>query len=235
MYAQWFQSLYNFRIQNFETIDGIPPHPNRLIGGCQRGNQRVCTIKGNFAYSLIRLGKQHWNGTRETTALEERITQPGHGRIRGFDPAAVSYLPNDIFLFDVSQLADADTERRESFRNSIKSFMGLTKDLSEAVHFVPGIKWNASLQTMKDSLKIDICEHQFIPVRRELMFLSRNTAEWIRSSFLGLPGVNVANREHFEDIMASYMHDPCGPESDTVSEEESKAIIEKSLALYVME
>jgi hypothetical protein len=230
---QWFQSLYNFRIQNFETTDAIPPHPNRLIGGCQKGNQRVCTIKGNFAYSLIRLGKQHWNGTRETTDLERIITQPGHGRISGFEPAAVSHLPNDIFLFDVSQLGDEDNKRRESFRHSIKSFMGLTEDLSEAVHFVPGIKWNESLQTMKDSLKIDVCDRQFIPVRRELMFLSRNTAEWIRTSFLDLPGVNVANREHFEDIMESYMHDPCGSESDAMSEEESKAITAKSIALYL--
>jgi hypothetical protein len=230
---QWFQSLYNFRIQNFENPDAIPPHPNRLIGGCQKGNQRVCTIKGNFAYSIIRLGKQHWNGTRETTALERIITQPGHGRISGYDPAAVSYLPNEVFLFDVSQLGDVDDKRRESFRNAIKSFMGLTEDLSEAAHIVPGIKWNESHQTMKDSLKIDICDHQYIPVRRELMFLSRNTAEWIRTSFLDLPGVNVANREHFEDIMESYMHDPCGSESDIVTEEESKDIKAKSLAVYL--
>jgi hypothetical protein len=165
--------------------------------------------------------------------LERRITQPGHGRIIGFDPATVSYLPNEIFLFDLSQLGDSDDKRRELFRNSIKSFMGLSEDLSEAAHFVPGIKWNETLQAMKDSLKIDICNHQFIPLRRELMFLSRNTAEWIRTSFLDLPGVNVANREHFEDIMESYMHDPCGSESDSVSEEESNAIRAKSLAFYL--
>lgn len=228
---QWFQSLYNFRVQNFESFD-VLPHPNSLIGGCHRGTQRVCTVKGNFGYSLIRLGKQHWNGTREATELERLITQPGHGRSVSYDPSSVRYLPNEVFLFDLAQLGDDDEVRRKSFRSSIQDYLGLKVDLPDAARVVPGIKWSEAIQKVKDSLKIDICERQYVPVRKELMFHSRNTAEWIRTTFLDLPGVHVANRRYFEEIMESYLRDPCGSESDEVSEAEVDAIKKESTLLY---
>lgn len=228
----WFKSLYNFRIQNAEKKDSML-HPNLLIGGCLPGSQMTCTVKSNYAYSLIRLGKQHWNGTRATTELERQIVSPGHGRRVGFDPQTdISYLPNDLFLFDLTQLGDANQTRKDSFRSSVQSFLGLTQELPDVIHFTPGLKWNETVQAEKDAQKIDICERQYIPLRRELMYLSRHNAEWMRTSFLDLPGVNVANREHFEEILDSHMNDPCGPESDQVTEEEAKAILEDTLLKF---
>ena len=193
----------------------------------------TCTVKSNYAYSLIRLGKQHWNGTRATTELERQIVSPGHGRRVGFDPQTdISYLPNDLFLFDLTQLGDANQTRKDSFRSSVQSFLGLTQELPDVIHFTPGLKWNETVQAEKDAQKIDICERQYIPLRRELMYLSRHNAEWMRTSFLDLPGVNVANREHFEEILDSHMNDPCGPESDQVTEEEAKAILEDTLLKF---
>jgi hypothetical protein len=177
----------------------------------------------------MRLGKQHWNGTREATELERNITKPGRGRSVGYDPSSVRYLPNDVFLFDVAQLGEKDEGRKKAFRSSIQDFLGLTVDLPDIAHVIPGIEWAPSIQNVRDSLKIDICDRQYIPVRRELMYHSRNTAEWIRTTFLDLPGVHVANRLHFEEIMESYLRDPCGSESDEVSENDVIAITRESV------
>jgi hypothetical protein len=135
-------------------------------------------------------------------------------------------------LFDLAQLGDDDEVRRKSFRSSIQDYLGLKVDLPDAARVVPGIKWSEAIQKVKDSLKIDICERQYVPVRKELMFHSRNTAEWIRTTFLDLPGVHVANRRYFEEIMESYLRDPCGSESDEVSEAEVDAIKKESTLLY---
>ena len=53
----WFESLYNFRIQNFNDYRSVPP-PNELIGVCSKTTKQICTRRGHFAYYLMRFGKQ---------------------------------------------------------------------------------------------------------------------------------------------------------------------------------
>jgi hypothetical protein len=55
----WFQSLYNFRIQNFDTYDSIPM-PNDMIGLCTREMLMCCTQRGHFGHFLMKLGKQQY-------------------------------------------------------------------------------------------------------------------------------------------------------------------------------
>lgn len=227
--VRWFESLYNFRIQNLlpqEWLQGDFPHPNQLIGRCMGGMKHTCTERGNFAYHLIRLGKQHWNTSanlqlqrgpdgsmppppREATALEETIV--GYYRKDRYSfTDDVKYLPNPVFLFDVTQFSDTNATRQAQFRRDIQEFLNVPPQLGPLLHYKPGRQWVASEQAQRDARKIDICHAEFAPVRQELLRLSRQNAEWLASVFLQLPDVHVSSRDYvIHDILERWRHDPC--------------------------
>lgn len=139
-------------------------------------------------------------------------------------------MPNDVFLFDLEQLGDKNETRKQIMRHDIQAYLGVEAELPEVLHFTPGKKLTPDLQAAKDRKKIDICEDQYMPVRRELMQLSRLASRWIRETFLDIPGVYVSSRDHFEAILLDWMKDPCGDKSDLISQEESEAIRQQTTA-----
>jgi hypothetical protein len=223
----WMQSLYNFRIQS----KGYMLHANKLIGGCKAGNNLVCTTKGDFAHSLIQLGKQHWNGTRQSTELERMILNGKH-RETPIDSKAIMYMPNDVFLYEVGQLGDDDKERLQLFRNDMQNFLGLRATLSKLGHVVPGKILDNQTQSLRDSLKINICDDQYIPLRYDLMHSARLGSRWIRETFLKLPGVYASSIQHLESLLEAWMIDPCGPKLDSLSQEEIARIYEDTKVLH---
>jgi hypothetical protein len=113
----WFESLYNFRIQNIRisrsdsqriqnnqttttTTMRLLPHANRLIGACQRNMKHTCTDSGLFHVHLAKLGKT--NLTRDE--IEGESLHPYRRWIldeRGNRPPR---MPHSIFLYEVNQL-----------------------------------------------------------------------------------------------------------------------------------
>jgi len=197
--VSWFQSLYNFRVQNLNSL----PHPNKLIGGCFAGSKNTCTSKGNFAFDLMRMGKKNYNGPQPMTDLEKEIV----GRAKQ-NASEIPPMPNDVFFFDIAQLGDTNETRMEIFRKDVKEFLGLEADLPPLVHNKPGKKWNATIQAQKDALKINICDDEYMPVRTELMTMARRNSRWIREEFLDLPTVH-SSRQHVEEILLEWLEDPC--------------------------
>lgn len=193
-------------------------------------HKMVCTRKGNFAGFLMRLGKQYYNTNtghrrrRKFTELEEKIAN-WYPR-DGYDYDDIAYMPNEVFLYELGQLSDSNATRKRDFRQSIQSYLHLPEQLNDTdVHVTPTQEWDAAEQEQRDARKIDICNDEYLPVRRELMDLARMSSTWIRQTFLELPGVHCASREYFEELLASWMHDPCGNnKTDTVTEDELDAI-----------
>ena len=252
----WFQSLYNFRVQNLNRGDHMPD-PNKLLGRCMKGMLHTCTEKGNFAYHLLRLGKhfgQYKKGTKDTTNVDvslediDVVRRPPTELERNivakfkrasYNTTAVPYVPNPVFLFDLAQLADNDMSRREAFRRDVQQFLQLEMALPELIHYKPGRTWHYTIQQEKDAHKINICDDEYaVPLRKELMRLSRQTAEWIRTEFLGRPGVHVSSMEYFRDtIMQDWMVDPCTnvsvQESDVQDEENTEnEVIDVGLPVF---
>lgn len=184
-------------------------NPNELIGVCTRRSKMVCTRKGNFAGFLMRLGKQYHNGVRPFTDLEDKIANR-YPR-DGYDEDSIAYMPNEVFLYELGQLGDTDAARRDEFSRSIQSFLHLPQKLNGTVdvHVRPTKDWSPTEQALRDAKKIDICRDEYLPVRNELMDLARMSSTWIRETFLDLPGVHCASRERFEELLLSWMHDPC--------------------------
>lgn len=204
--VDWFESLYNFRVQNLPSMETMPP-PFKLIGRCVKGMKLTCTEKGNFAYNLLNLGKANQLGPRPSTDLEESIV--GKYRRGWFNVSEVPYTPNPVFIFDVAQLADTNETRRESFRQDMTNYLGLKKLLPPLIQEKPGMSWSSHIQSKKDTQKINICDTQHFSVRQELMRLSRQNSQWIREVFINSPDVEVSSRPFFEQIIEGYMVDPC--------------------------
>lgn len=186
------------------------PHPNKLIGKCSLGMKHTCTDKGNFARDLLRLGKQNQHGPTGRIGRNNRLVEDivGQSRRRGsFNTSAVPYMANPVFLYDIEQLADTDPERQKQLATSLQNFLGLETPLGPLPRVRPGRVYQAAKQAERNIRKIDICQSEYEPVRRELLRLASNNAEWILTEFI--PRVQVANREHLTTILESWRKDPC--------------------------
>ena len=236
--VKWFQSLYNFRVQNFQDFESIP-HPNNLIGLCSEDTKLLCTRRGHFAYYLMRLGKQmvtlhnttgaggesprravlsSW--TPQTDLDRDIFEWYGH---YANEPETVSYKPNRVFLLEINQLADSNQTRQAMLRDDIQNYLGLEQAFpnSNPIHFIPGKEWEQSIQEAKNKKKIDICEDEYSPVREELMYLAVMASRYVREVFLNLPDVYVSSRDYFEQLLETWMIDPCDNQSRKLTIEES--------------
>lgn len=209
---RWFESLYNFRIQNLKNASHLP-HPNNLIGSCRQGRFLTCTSKGDFANSLLKLGQQNYPKPRPATELELSITGR-YNRTFPFDSSTVEYMYNPIFIFELDQLGDTDVARNDLFRSDFTKFMGLKDPLPALPHYIPGMVRETEEQIQRDALKIKICDDEYTPVRNELMVLARSSSQWIREVFLNGPTVHVSSKEYFISILEGWMKDPC--DDDTI-------------------
>jgi hypothetical protein len=204
---RWFESLYNFRIQNLKIPTDLP-NPNDLIGPCKTGRYLTCTNKGDFANSLLKLGQQNYPSRRPATELEKSIVER-YNRTIVIDTSKIEYMSNPIFIFELDQLSDSNSTRNDQFRMDFTNFMQLKEPLPPLPHYIPGKKRTSDEQIIRDKLKINICHDEYIPVRNELMVLARSSSEWIRTVFLLSPTVTVSSKEYFESILMGWMKDPC--------------------------
>jgi hypothetical protein len=206
----WFQSLYNFRVQNLTGNKTMPP-PIHLIGACTPGTMQVCTSKGDFASGLFSLGKTNFPEPREPNQIEKVILSRRRNSINFTD---IPFVPNPVFLFELDQLGDTNATRVLQFRKDATDFLGLRQLLPDLPHHIPGKKRDDEDQRQRDAMKINICDEKHRVVREELMILARQSSWWIRKVFLNSPTVLVSSREYFEEILQGWMKDPCNVDED---------------------
>jgi hypothetical protein len=217
----WFQSLYNYRVQNIRH-DRRMPEPNHLIGHCAPRMVHTCTNNGDFAFDLFRLGKTNFPHPREPNPLEVTILSRHHHHQsqRWINWTEIPYVPNPVFLFELDQLGDTNTTRSLQFRRDVTEFLELQRQiLPEIPHVLPGKQnhhhhHDKEEQRRRDAMKINICDPKHRAVRDELMIVAQQSSLWIRKVFLKSPTVFVSSREHFEEILQGWMKDPCRPDED---------------------
>jgi hypothetical protein len=205
----WFQSLYNFRTQNMGLHTQLP-HPDQLIGKCRNGSHNTCTLKGDFAFHLYKLGK---TDLEHPTDLERQIQERWHSptnsskrKQRRREPVRT---PNKVFLFEMSQLGSTDQAKTDRLRGGVKDFVGLQQDMPPIPHRIPGKKFDNATQAKKNQRKIRICDEEYVTIRKHLVELSVQTYHWLLESFLQSPDVVVSDRRDFEEAMRHWLGDPC--------------------------
>ena len=220
----WFISLYNFRIQNLDSL----PTPDKLVGPCMMGMKSTCTHKGNFAYHLLRLGKQ--NIAYDNNKHKSPFTMPdsdrrslehdivNHYKLLSFNHTAMLPQPNPIFILDMSQLSDANTTRRLQLTRAMTNFLQLDTllvDPATTPRIKPGhVIESEAVQADKTRRQVSleqICSNpQDQALKTELLRLARTSSVWIRLVFLNAPGVYCSDKEHLQSLLAEWMVDPCG-------------------------
>lgn len=167
----------------------------------------------NFAHSLLQLGKtKAWAPSAEQLNLEDSIVSRAW-----INMSAVQYAPNLLFIYELEQLSDKNSSRRNTFCRDVRLFLGLEEDLEDTLPFsTPGKHWSKTVQNRKDGDKIDICNAVYKPVRTELLGISRRVSRWIRTVFLRSADVHVSSRQYFISLLDAWEQDPCGGDTDFV-------------------
>jgi len=177
--VKWFESYYNFRSRKGSDM----PPAEDMVGEGLPG--RIY-----FHNHLAMLGK-----TNVQDPDEEKLLTVISGEVEKYQP-----MSNEVFLYDVSQPFDSVEDRNLQFRLDIQSFLGLSQPLD---------KLEVRSKSRNFHYAIDICDDKFVRLRSDIMLISRAASTWIRTYFLKQEGVVVSSPEHFEELLASWMEDPC--------------------------
>ena len=206
---RWFESFFNFRVKRGVKL----PQPNHLIKSCRL---YFCVKTANFHVYLARLGKT------DMTAPEELEMKRKFIALLGELPPP---MHNKVFLYDMEQLADRNKTRMETFHRDVHDYIGLREEMPPIVH-----KNEGQANLTANERFIDICNPKYNRLRGELMKAARGASVWIRKYFLGSDDVFVSSRDYFEEILASWMHDPCENEKITQNEPSTVAKITHELS-----
>jgi hypothetical protein len=176
--------------------------PNELIGDQQCG-RRICgptflsTSTGTFHKYLAALSKTPMESTEELDLLNPFLPKK-------FIKVA---SPNPIFFLELSQLGDTNQTRAVQFRRDLQKFLDLDQELPP----VPTVRpIDRRSNVKKNVTKIKICSDNHIPLRTELMKISRNASIWFRDFFLQSEDVIVSSQSYLEELLESWTVDPCG-------------------------
>ena len=199
----WFESLYNFRVQNLPP-DQEMPDPNHLIGRCYSDRRNTCTEKGNFAYFLMNLGKTNGRSASSSSSnLTESIV--GSYKSQWFNVSEVPYLSNPVFLYHLEEMQDSPNQ----LAVAVRDFLGLSSDLPPLPHRKPGFQIvDEAIRRDKEEQKIDICHAMYKPLREELLRMGTLGAQWIDQEFL--PSSSTIHvTDAFVPILSRWAVDPC--------------------------
>lgn len=204
-----FESFYNFRARDGRAM----PDPADLVFGNRdsgRTPSSYCTgdpVTLGFCVDVMRyhshlanLGKTERKEQVEIDLLGPEITAYGRGASR-IAPDNSNYVPNPVFLYEVSQLRDdVGGDQRGLFLRDLSNFVGLKEPLVEVYH----------TNRIREARRLDICDgDKYLEVRGALMEIAVNASTWIRNYFLRSPDVTVSSPAHFDEILRSWTVDPC--------------------------
>lgn len=202
----WFQSMYNFRIHN----EGIPlPHPNLLLTGHISGARGVFANRVRYHHMLGRLGKTPLREERELSLVFYNSTKLD---IQVFYNNLLLNTGNKIFLYHMEQLPPSTLGMLPpSFVTDLSNFLGLQTNLPRHSirRWIPGKIFPSKELRYRESLKIDICDEEYRPLRNVLVENGKISAQWIREYFLKSPDVVTPSGTSFNYLMDQWSIDPC--------------------------
>lgn len=217
----WFESFYNFRINNVSLVanDGINfrtfiqlhfrkikkgdvyPPAQELIGGCGGLSPPLCTDRARFSHFLARMGKT-------SLSTEEELSLITNGKLA----RSLSYnSKNKVFFYTVDQLGDKNETRSKLFEKDLSNFIGIPVPEESVANKKrkPGIEWDEAEQKRRDELKINICDDVFKDLRKVLLEEGIKSQQWIIDYFFKSNDVFVSSRDYVVSTLKKWNVDPC--------------------------
>jgi hypothetical protein len=198
----WFNSFYNYRVVNNE-LWSIRGHPNNLTindSSLKGKASYVNAASGAFHRYLAHLGKTPLD-KNERELLNGFL---GDDELIGQPPL----VPNPVFLMEMRQLGDSNSTRSFQLVKDLQTTLGLQQPIESITH-TNSFQQAAKKPRAQQKNVMDICKDEFLPIREEMMHVARNASLWIREYFIKSSNVTVSSPEYFEELMESWMHDPC--------------------------
>jgi hypothetical protein len=217
----FFQSFYNFLTQNGWNFGS----PYSLVQGCDHNHETVqakgnktktcnygscpqgilCVGRARFHLFLAQLGKTSLDEEERKWlpfAEDENIIWKKNHHVK---------LPNDIFLYETSQLTDTQNQTRaELFWEDVAGFLNFPYKIPHDIHSTPGKTLSdPKKQEKRDKRKIDICDPLYEELRKPLMEYAIQISYWVCEYFVKSNGVFVSSPEHFCKILKGWRQDPC--------------------------
>ncbi|CAB9500668.1 expressed unknown protein [Seminavis robusta] len=218
---KWFRSFYNFRL-TIGHLKQVGTDPTALIGHCGRGNNQIlCTHMGAFHVKLFRLGKTDMSSKEELDLIQPYLAPPGDDGSRDQDiwdhihqkvstATSIPKMKNKVFFLDLRQLSDSNRTRSKIFRRDLEKFLGLRHELTPVFRARPFKQLELTLDEESKRHKIQsICDPQYLPLQQELFPMAQKASLWIRNFFLKSPDVVVSSPDHLEELLETWMHNPC--------------------------
>lgn len=218
---KWFRSFYNFRL-TLGHLQQVGSDPNALIGHCDNGGKILCTHMGAFHVKLFRLGKTdmsldelellnpYLDGSDQDILdhiIHQQTVQPHPST------TAVSIIPkmkNKVFFLDLRQLSDTNQTRSKIFRQDLQQFLGLRHDLTPVFRARPFKQLELTLDKKSKRHKIQsICDLKYLPLQQELYPMAQKASLWMRNYFLKSADVVVSSPDYVEELLETWMHNPC--------------------------
>ncbi|CAB9522132.1 ATP synthase D chain, mitochondrial (ATP5H) [Seminavis robusta] len=164
-----------------------------------------------FLDPALSAGSNSWKGLFFITRFEEHLANYKTTVLRDFNKQQKQNKQQKrqpvIHLMAMDQMKDKNETRNHLFLQSIQDFLELKKPLRSLAN--PENK-NHFVGERAFPEIIDICDDtKFLKVRQRILKHAHHTIEWMQTNFLTEPGVQVANRDHFVEIMKSWTKDPC--------------------------
>jgi len=203
----WFESFYNFRLRHNYTLP--PANATELfIGQCTKVHG-VCTNEALFHHHLSLLGKTTM-ATPDELNLLTMPKDPFHPTQtpRPYKRPKHSVIPNKIFLYEISQLYSTNTTRADLYRQDLANFVGLQSPLPSIASMTKKSSSSSSSSKPRPAA-LNICESQYTVLREILIANGQAASKWIRTYFLPHPDVTVSSPDYFEELLQSWMYDPC--------------------------
>lgn len=224
---EWFQSFYNFRMQHGSQYDDIP---SLLLTEEDDDNTTnylsesinltayldtdqypciddvfhgVCLERSRFHEALAKLGKTPLTSYQEWSLLTP--LKQTHGDVHNHTLSSVPRpSTNPLFLYEIHQLQDRPGHASFDFRKDLLHFLGVKGTSPADTSIFPSAYTKSSSQR-----QLDICLPVYEPLRQVLLHNAIQASLWIRNYLLRSPHVVVSNQTYFEELLQTWMNDPC--------------------------
>uniref|UniRef100_A0A7S3Q5F7 Sulfotransferase domain-containing protein n=1 Tax=Chaetoceros debilis TaxID=122233 RepID=A0A7S3Q5F7_9STRA len=209
-----FESNYNFRLRNADPDEGLELVDTKdLIGDCwidchhsctpkfhflnkrthaQEESEDTCTGTSTFHHALSRLALTPMEEPRELGLLDHHqlsIQSEWSGR---------------LLLMEIGQISDKDAKRHDKFERRFEDFLGL-----EANSFTTDETEEEKAKYQQSHKFIHICDEEHREVRESLVDIGLKGSTWIKDYLLKSDRVEVANKDHFLELIEKWGDDPC--------------------------
>ena len=204
--VKWFENFYNYRVLEMYNNNVITEHvfgrmsgrsipkPRELLNDTKHWKD-VSTASARFDAYLKQLAKVPLDENERKSMFDERLW-----------PKRISPNPYKVFIYTVEQLHDKNETRQVQFQTDLQHHLGLNSPFRD---FSKASKANAVKKYVRYKEQIDICEPQYVRIRKKLVQQGRTSSEWIINRFVESDDVVVSDKDYFISILRTWGDDPC--------------------------